>query len=252
MKSDVNKIPILTFHALEEPTTPISFPPALFVRAIKKWYAAGWRTISLADALAHLRARTPAPPKTFVLTFDDGYASVYRYAFPLLNELGMTATIFVAPNENNSENATPLPTLYNREMLRWGEIREMNAGGIQFGAHTLTHRDLRTLRLPTVEHELRASQQALADALGAPIPFFAYPGGYYNADIRALTMQYYNAACSDHLGIATPDSDFWGLERVETFYLRAPWAADTFIESWLPLYVAARGIPRRLRRMIMK
>jgi peptidoglycan/xylan/chitin deacetylase (PgdA/CDA1 family) len=252
MKSGANKILILTFHALEETNTPISFAPRLFTQAIKKWYAQGWRTISLSDAVQHLKQRDPFPAKSFILTFDDGYASVYRIAFPLLQECGMTATIFVAPNETITDGTTLLPMLYKREMLRWNEIREMHAYGIDFGAHTLTHRDLTQLDEIELDRELRVSQQILTDALGERIGLFAYPKGKYNLRVRERAAQYYDAACSDHLGIAAPNSDLFALPRVETYYLRSKSAMDALTHAWFPSYLQLRNVPRVLRRVFIK
>lgn len=246
----MHRIPILTFHALEHDSAPTSFLPALFERAIQKWHAAGWRAISLGDVVRHVRAGTPFPTRSFVLTFDDGYASVYQVAFPLLRQHGMTATVFIAPGANNAGGMTPLPPLYGRQMLTWNEIREMRAHAISFGAHSLTHRDLTRLDPPEQEHELRTSQTILADALGEPIPFFAYPLGRHNARVRALAAQFYKAACSDRLGLANRRSDVYALARVETFYLRAPRAADGLTHNWFRYYLAARNIPRTLRKMV--
>lgn len=251
MKSGANKIPILTFHALENTTSPMAFPPALFERALKTWHAAGWRTIALSDAAQNLRERAPFPEKTFVITFDDGYVSVYQAAFPVLRECGMTATVFVAPNaEGQTADTTRLPPLYGRAMLRWGEIRELRAYGIHFGAHTLTHANLIKLDDRRLRRELCESRDILADALGEKISLFAYPFGKYNGHVREMTAQYYDAACSDRLGIANFSSDLLALERVETFYLRPLWAADGLTRSWFPWYLHARNVPRSVRRWV--
>jgi peptidoglycan/xylan/chitin deacetylase (PgdA/CDA1 family) len=250
LKSD---IPILTFHALDQGTDPTGFPPASFERAIKKWHAGGWHTISLLEAVEQLRHRAPFHPKSFVVTFDDGYDSVYQKAFHVLQECRMTATIFVSPNaDGRTSGETSLPRLHHRPSLRWNEIREMHAHGIQFGAHTLTHPDLTKLDEKEIDRELRVSQQALSDALGESVPLFAYPFGIQNARVREVTARYYAAACSDRLGIANPNSDLFALERVETFYLRPTWAADGFTQGWFSTYLNARNIPRRFKRWLPK
>lgn len=252
MKSGVSSIPILTFHALDETDAPISFSPVMFARALKRWHAEGWRTLSLFDAVCHLREGIPFSPKSFVMTFDDGYASVYRAAFPCLRKYGMTATLFIAPGEKGGSGQTPLPRLYGREMLRWNEIREMDAQGMDFGAHSLTHRDLTQLPEEELEREVRVSGEILQDALGHAIPFFCYPKGYSNARVREVTARYYQGACSDRLGIANSASDLYALERVEMFYLRAPRAADLFMSRWFPYYLAARNVPRILKRRVSR
>lgn len=253
MTSGVNRISILTFHALQETRSPTAYPPAAFARALKNWRAAGWRTLSLNDAVRQLESRTPLPEKTFVLTFDDGYASVYRIAFPLLRELGMTATVFIAPGEGSERRGDlmSLPTLYGREMLTWGEIREMRAAGIDFGAHSLTHRNLTQLGDGTLEREIRESRAVIEDAAGGRVSFFAYPMGFYDARVQELARRHYAGCCSDRLGLANFKSDLYALERVETYYLRGAWAADALTRGWLPWYLELRKLPRRLRRVIL-
>lgn len=251
MKLGANKIPILTFHALEDSSAAISFPPARFRELIEKCYAAGWRTISLSDAAHQLREMRQLAEKSFVITFDDGYASVYRHAFPILQTHNLTATIFIAPNEKTTGDMA-LPTLHNREMLRWTEIREMRAYGLHFGAHSLTHCDLTRLDDAGVTAQVQGSQALLASALGENISLFCYPFGKYNRRVKEITAQFFDVACSDALGIANFHSDLHALERVETFYLRSSWAADALTHSWFPSYLTACNIPRRIRRLMQR
>lgn len=244
-------IPILTFHSLAAGSDVIDFAPDSFARACQRWHAAGWRTISLTELAQCLREQSPFPPRTFVLTFDDGYASVYRVAFPILQEYAWTATVFIPPGERAPTQGTAgLPQLYNREMLRWNQIREMHAYGITFGAHTLTHCDLTQAGAADAEREMHLSQSRIADALGEPVTLFAYPFGHFNPTVRAIAQNYFDAAVSDHLGLVNTDSDLFTLARVETYYLQSDWAADGVTREWFPLYLGARNVPRRARRAL--
>jgi peptidoglycan/xylan/chitin deacetylase (PgdA/CDA1 family) len=94
---------------------------------------------------------SPAPrnliPAAILLTFDDGYQTVYDHAFPILQKYGLSATIF--PTVAASGPADPAGRLSSQEgrsMLSWHEMRDTQRGGVGFGAHTLTHRNL--TRLP--------------------------------------------------------------------------------------------------------
>jgi peptidoglycan/xylan/chitin deacetylase (PgdA/CDA1 family) len=247
MSLSSDKLPILTFHALEENPAVASFPPDLFASALAQWKASGWDTIPLEAAARLAREGASFPPRRFVLTFDDGYASFYRIAFPLLQEYGMTATIFVAPGVG-APPGPALPRLFDREMLRWSEIRELHAHGVTIGAHTLTHPDLTRLAPAEAALEISESREVLVQALGAPVTLFAYPYGRLNGRVRALAAEHFEAACSDQLGYVRVASDLLALERVDAYYLRSHWAVAGFVRPWFPGYLNARSWPRRLRR----
>lgn len=51
--------------------------------------------VSLRDVIAYLDEGTPLPPASVAVTFDDGFADTYRYAFPVLKRHAIPATIFV-------------------------------------------------------------------------------------------------------------------------------------------------------------
>ncbi|HYO47535.1 MAG TPA: polysaccharide deacetylase family protein, partial [Gemmatimonadota bacterium] len=191
------------------------------------------------------------PARTIVITFDDGYRSVYEEAFPVLREHNMTATIFVTTGTPADSAAhRRLPTLQGRQMLSWSEIREMHAAGFEIGAHTLTHSNLKRLTLERVEAELRGSKAAIEDALGSPVECFAYPYGLFDEHSRNVARHHFSCACSDRLGLVRAGSDLYALERVETYYLRS-WPLFGLVSTaWLGWYLRVRSIPRLARRMI--
>jgi len=133
-------LPVLTFHALDDQPSVISFPTPLFRRAIARLHESGFHTLDLLEAIDCLQRGVALPQRSVVITFDDGYRSVYEEAFPVLERYGMCATVFLTVGEQTStEPARRLPSLHGRPMLSWREIREMRSAAITFGAHTLTH-----------------------------------------------------------------------------------------------------------------
>lgn len=52
--------------------------------------------LSLADVLDTLDRGAPLPPRSLVVTFDDGHFDNYTNAFPVLKSLGVPATIFLS------------------------------------------------------------------------------------------------------------------------------------------------------------
>ena len=242
-------IPVLTFHAIESGPSVISFGPLLFGRSMEKLHRNGYATVSLSDAARLVRERKPFPERSFVLTFDDGYRSVYDEAFPVLGKYRMTATVFLTAGD--TENRGPhdrLTPLGGRQMLSWGEIREMRDAGIDFGAHTITHPDLTAIDAARMEHEIRGSKEIIENNLGAPVLSFAYPYGLYDERCVEIAGRNFECACSDELGLLTEASALYALRRVDAFYLRSEKLFGLMLTKSFPLYVFLRNIPRTIAR----
>jgi peptidoglycan/xylan/chitin deacetylase (PgdA/CDA1 family) len=243
------QLPILTFHAIDNRRSVISISPGLFQRGLAKLHEGGYRTLSLLEAVDCLRRGVSFPDHSFVITFDDGYQTVYDGAFPVLQHYDMSATVFLTVGERGAAGpAGRLPSLHGRSMLTWRQIREMHRSGIAFGAHTLTHPDLTRLPFDRIEAEVRGSQAIVEGALGAPVTCFAYPYGRHDHRSREIVRQHFACACSDRLGLVIAGSDLYALERVDTYYLRSDRLFDVMLTKLFPWYIRGRSIPRRLRR----
>lgn len=246
-----SSLPILTFHAIDHERSVVSFSPRVFRRGIAKLHEHGYRALSLIEAVDSLASGQALPGRTFVITFDDGYRSVYEEALPVLRDFGMSATIFLTVGETRAAASDGrLPSFGGRSMLSWREIREMARMGMSFGAHTLTHPDLTLLPLERIKVEIGASKSIIEDALGAPIACFAYPYGRYDQRSREIARKHFALACSDSLGLTTKDSDRYALERIDAYYLRTDRLFDVMLSKAFPWYITMRDIPRRIRRVI--
>ena len=244
-------LPILTFHTLDDRASVISFPPRVFQYGMELLSTHGFQTISLLEAVDCLKRQVPFPDRSVVLTFDDGYQSVYTEAFPILRRYAMTATVF--PILGTSKPGAPtsrLPDFEGRTMLSWNEIREMQLAGITFGSHTVTHRDLTRLSPEEVIEEVRYGKAVLEDALSASVDCFAYPFGRYDGPSRRIVSEHFACACSDTLGLLVSRSSLFAIERVDAYYLRTERLFGLMLSRWFPDYVRVRGIARMLRRMV--
>jgi len=242
-------LPILTFHALDDQPSAISFPVGLFRRAMARLHEDGFHTLDLLEAVDCLRRGAAFPERSVVITFDDGYRSVYEGAFPVLERYGMCATVFLTVGEETStEPARRLPSLHGRPMLSWAEIREMHSSVMGVGAHTLSHIDLTRAPQHRMEVEIRQSKKIIEDTLGCAVASFAYPYGHFDQRSLAIIRQHFACACSDRLGLVGPRSDPYTLERVDAYYLRSDRLFALIASRYFPLYVTVRSIPRRIAR----
>ncbi len=244
-------LPILTFHSLDDEGSVLSYPPRLFEQGLAMLAARGFGTMPLHEVAARVREGAPLPARTVVLTFDDGYRSVYERAFPALRRHGMSATVFLTVGGGGAASGRGrLPPYGGRPMLDWGEIREMAHWGIEFGAHTLTHPDLRGLPAERVQEEIVGSKAIVEDALGRPARCFAYPFGRHDRRSRRVARRHFDCACSDDLGVLTAKSDLHALPRVEMYYFRGRRTLGLLTGGLLPWYLRARDVPRRPRRAL--
>lgn len=248
-----SSLPILTFHALDDRDSVISFSPRLFQRSLAKLHEHGYRTMSLPQAVDGLRRGEPFPDCALVITFDDGYHSVYEQAFPVLQRYGMTATVFLTVGtKGNTEPPARLPSMEGRPMLSWGEIREMHRWGIEMGSHTLTHPDLTRWPRDRMETEVRDSKVIIQEALGAPVSSFAYPYGFCDRPSRDCARQHYACATTGKLDFITAGSDLYALERIDAYYLRSERLFDVMLTDLFPWYLWARRIPRQIRQTVLR
>jgi len=245
------RIPILAFHDIAGHPSVISIQPEVFRRGMARLYEHGYRTLGLLEAVDCLRRGAPFPDRSVVITFDDGYQSVYDMAFPVLQRYGMSATVFLAVGEKGTpEHAQRLPSFEGRTMLAWREILEMHRWGISFGAHTLSHCDLTHEPTGRIEAEIRGSKATLEEGLGAPIACFAYPFGRHDRRSREIVKHHFTCACSVRLGLVTASSNPYALERVDAYYLRTDRLFDIMLTRLFPWYLRARGVPRSIRRAL--
>jgi len=141
----------------------------------------GYRVADATEVVEQLRKRNPIPPKTVVITFDDGYVDNLHLALPVLQAHGFPATVFLvtAALDGRLEH---VQTGWGAEYLRWEQALEMLATGlIGIGCHSATHRKLRGLESEMLRAETQEAKRRLEERLGRPVELFAYPFGAYDS-----------------------------------------------------------------------
>jgi peptidoglycan/xylan/chitin deacetylase (PgdA/CDA1 family) len=164
----------------------------------------GWTTVCVRD-LMHADS---LPPRTVVITFDDGYADNFENAFKVLAKYGMRATWFIVSQRVGKQQS----------WLDSSQIREMAALGMEIGAHTRTHARLIELGVKKIEEEVRGSKSDLEDVLGLPVTSFAYPFGLFNDEcVEAVRESRFQAACTTRTGWFGSETDLLRVRRVAVF-----------------------------------
>lgn len=209
--------PVLCYHRVGGPpelgVTRVS--PTVFRRQMHALAKAGWKTLSLAEFAASVESPTPPHPHAFLLSFDDGYAELAEFAYPVISEVGFTATTFLITDYIGKANAWDIQ--YTREPLRhlgWNAIEAWKARGLDFASHTATHARLTWLDDARVTEELGRSRETLLGRLGEG-EAVAYPFGAVDERIARLAKGAGYALGFD--GVAGVEGDAWRLSRVPVY-----------------------------------
>lgn len=217
-------IPVLTYHSLDESHSVISTSVATFKKQMEYLWKECYQTLPLSEVASFIHQRKAFPEKGIVITFDDGYKNVYTDAFPILEQYGFNATIFLITEYCGKLNNWPGQSLSIKRspLLSWPEIREMSNYGFEFGAHTLTHPDLDLIPIQQAEQEIIQSKVMIQDHLSTEVKVFAYPYGRYNSKIKDIVQQHFLAACTTELGKVKTGCDPYRLKRIDMYYLTSP------------------------------
>ena len=209
----------------------------------------GFQTLSLAAAARLVRTGQPFQERTCVVTFDDGYETVYREAFPVLQELGFTATVFLITGYCGKRNSWPghVSPVGEQSVLSWTQIEEMARHQIEFGSHTVAHPDLTGVTRHEAEREMRDSKQTIQDQLSRDVEVFAYPYGRYAPWTVDLAREHFSGACSTILGKATSQDDPALLPRVDMYYLSSQWLMESLDTRGMDWYLGVRRAVRAVR-----
>ncbi len=120
------------------------------------------------------------------LTFDDGFESFYKFAYPILRRYSFSVTVFVVTGYIGKKSGWDY---LRRTHLDWAQIVELHNEGVEFGSHSHTHRDLRGLSIGLLTRELAVSRAILEDKLGTVVNRVSYPFGRFNRSVLRAAQE---------------------------------------------------------------
>jgi peptidoglycan/xylan/chitin deacetylase (PgdA/CDA1 family) len=220
MNAARDAVPILMYHEVTSTPHPgfakYSVPMRSFAAQMRWLAMAGYRTIDLATLLAHRRDGTPVPPKSIIITFDDGFRDAAVFAGRVMAEHGFSATFFLVAGLMGAtstwlqrERGLSLP------IMSWDNARALGRAGHRCESHSVTHPRLAELAPDACRDELTRSRDIIEAALGHPVRYAAYPFGSESPAVRAIARDCgYDAACGVAIGLSTADDDPLALRRV--------------------------------------
>lgn len=220
-------VPILLYHNVSSVynmfddmlhVTPDGFDNQL--SALKN---AGYNIISFQDYIKHVRGEIALPDNPVIITFDDGYSSVYYHAYPLLLKHQVPATVFVISGLLGFND-----TLYPH--FTWQQAREMDSSGyIDIQSHSNFHYDSTKISHQRLILELRKSKFDIETRLNKTCNILAFPYGEYDELGLMIAKQagFEAVARTRDKGTNRPSDGLYTLNRI---FVRGSWSGETLIE----------------------
>ena len=114
--SFAQSVPVLLYHELVTKTDGVNITIANFNAQMVALKNAGWHSISIYDYNDFIQGKKKLPPKSVLITFDDGRKDSWVGADPILKQLGFQATMFaivdrIDINQNSQLSLIDLQTM---------------------------------------------------------------------------------------------------------------------------------------------
>ena len=139
-----------------------------------------------------------------LLTIDDGFASFYQNAWPILKEKKIPFILFVSTREVGAFN-----------YMNWDKIREIyKEDFVEIGNHSHTHEYLVDESKDVIISDIKKSISIFERELGKNSIFFSYPFGEYSLEFKEIIMSLgFKFAFGQHSGVMDETKDFYELPR---------------------------------------
>ena len=197
-------------------------PPSRFHFQMRLLNILGYKGLSIRELMPYLQGKRT--DKVVGITFDDGYLNNLKNAAPVLKKYNFTATCYIVSEFIGKTNIWDKPKGINqRPLMTVDEIKEWLSFGMDIGAHTKTHLDLKSVSKKNIEREIKDCKNDLERQFNISIEDFCYPFGKFDEYIcNVVKGAGYSTATTMVRGRANKDSNYFKLPRIPITYHTLP------------------------------
>lgn len=204
---------IVLYHHVAEDTPPsTTISPDDFRRHLEFLRDNDFNVMALDDMIEALRSKRDIPDRSVAITFDDGYLSIYREAFPMLQEFGFPFAVFVSTQPINDNQAG---------YMNWDQINDMANAGVVIANHMVQHPYMLTRLdgesredwLSRLQTEMLQAEQDIERYTGQSHRYLAYPYGEFDLAIKEMLAKEGYTGLAQNSGAIGFHSDFLALPR---------------------------------------
>jgi peptidoglycan/xylan/chitin deacetylase (PgdA/CDA1 family) len=170
---------------------------------------------------AVIRGESAPPERAVLVTFDDGYRSVFDLARPILKQYGIAASVFVCTQAvserrlfwfDEAARGAAAPDVEDDPLcpMRPEHVATMAAEGFDIGVHSVSHPVLAAQPAEVQRRELASCRQTIESWTSRRASAVAYPFGKPHTDYTPETVQIarelgFDFGFTTQPGFATPD-----------------------------------------------
>ena len=204
--SNANYASFIMYHRFGDSRYPsTNIKKEQFLKHINELIKPKYNVISIEKAYLAINNIEPTKDRSVVITIDDAYSSVYKYAWPVFKKYSLPFTLFVSTDV--IDNKTP-------GYMNWEQIRTLRDNGVTIGSQTKSHPHMFKLKKDKIIEELSISNKRFIDEIGSAPKFFAYPYGEYNLEVlEQVKLHGFVAAFGQHSGVAHKSLGMYELPR---------------------------------------
>jgi poly-beta-1,6-N-acetyl-D-glucosamine N-deacetylase len=204
---------VLQYHHISNQTPAItSISPTLFEQHLDYLKQNRFKVLSLEEFIRYLEKAEGFPTKSVLITFDDGYRSIYDIAFPLLKKYKYPFTVFV--------NTQPLQQEL-QQFMNWEELQNIIDYGGAIANHTHSHPhmilknklQLKHSKAQSNREEIKIAERLLSNKLSKYHRVFAYPYGEFDPQVKSIVEELGYIAFGQHSGVVGTFSDQFSMPR---------------------------------------
>ncbi len=180
--------PVLAYHKIspQKEFGLTTVTPDMFENQMRFLHDAGFESHTFKDLDIH----SNISENRIIITFDDGYESIYQYALPILKKYNFKAVVFVLSDfigKLNSWEAYPIQRRHRH--LNVDHLKTLTDHGFEIGSHGKRHRFLPAISDRDLEEELKSSKIEIESITGQKIISFCYPYGITTDKIQKRVEQ---------------------------------------------------------------
>ncbi len=211
--ANANSVVVLQYHHISDETPPItSTSPKLFKQHMDYLKQNKFNVLTLESFIRQVENNQPFTEKSILITFDDGYRSIYDVAFPVLKKHNFPFTVFV--------NTQPLQQQLD-QFMTWKELQEIIDFGGAIANHSVSHPHMirrnqkqdSGSKFRSNKEEIVAAEKLISNNLTKFHRVFAYPYGEFDNQVKSTLQSLGYIAFGQHSGAVGHLSDKLALPR---------------------------------------